>query len=213
MPNRHAHRGVLAAILAVAMLAIAACNGAAAPASSAPGASAPGSSPAPATDSPSVPASGLPSFGLPSFSSDVELESILPNEFCGQQTLKFSFSGADFVADDEDFAALVGTLGRTPADVSVASAAVQGGECENINLIAFRVKGADGGRYEQLFLALVAQDSGNQAIRKNVAGRDVWFYTDADDLATYIYFRGDTAFGVTADTEADAAKGLAVLPG
>jgi hypothetical protein len=211
MPHRHAlHRALLAVILGAATVVVAACGGGSAPASSAPGGSGPASSVAP-TEGASA-SDGLPSFAIPSFSSDVELESLLPAEFCGQKTLKFSFSGADFVADDEDFAAIVGTLGRTPADVSVASAAVESGECENISLIAFRIKGADSGRFEQLFMAAQAQESGNQATRKNVGGKDVWFYTDADDLATYIYFRGDIAFGVTADTEADAAKGLAVMP-
>jgi hypothetical protein len=206
MSHRPAHLGRLAAILGALTLGIAACTGGAGPAGSSPTAT-------PASQaSDGAPGLDLPSVEIPSFESDVELEARLPSEFCGQETQKFSFAGADIVSDDEDFAAMVTQLGRSPADVSVATAGVEGPECAGINLIAFRIAGADPGNYERLFIAAQAADSGVQPTKTNVGGRDVWTFTDADGAVNYIYFSGDTAFGVTAATEADAARGLAALP-
>jgi hypothetical protein len=194
----------LAAILGALALAVAACGGAAAPTTS-PGVA---TTPVPAT-----PVVGLPSgLDIPSFNSDVDLEAQLPSTFCGQTTTKFSFAGSDFVEADEEFAAVVAALGRSAADVSVAGASVTGGECEGIGLIAFRIKGADGGRFEQLFIDAQEKDTGTRPTRSNVGGKDVWVFTDSSGTKNYIYFRGDTIFGVSADTDADAAKGLAVLP-
>ena len=45
-----------------------------------------------------------------------------------------------------------------------------------------------------------------------MGGREVWSFTDMDDLVNYLYFSGDTVFGVTALTAEDAARGLAAMP-
>jgi hypothetical protein len=203
MSHRLAPLGRLAAILGALAIGIAACGGAAAPTTSPTG----GTTPVPATPVPG----DLPSFEIPSFEADVELEAQLPSTFCGQPTQKFSFTGAEFVADDEAFAAIVAALGRSAADVSVAGASVTGPECAGIGLIAFRIKGADGGRFEQLFIDAQEQESGTRPTRSNVGGKDVWVFTESG-TTSYIYFRGDTIFGVTAESQEDAAKGLAVLP-
>jgi hypothetical protein len=197
MSPRAAHRGRLAAIVGVLTLALAAC-GNASPATS-PSASA------------AQPTFVLPSgLVIPSFKADLDLEAQLPNDFCGQKTTKASFSGAEFLANDATFAALVQVLGRSAADVSVATAGVAGPECLGINLFALRIKGADTSKFEQLFLAVQAKD-GTPTTKTNVGGKDVWTYTD--DVGTnYLYFKGDIAFGVTAQTTADAAKGVAVMP-
>lgn len=207
MSDRPAHLGRLAAILGALTLGIAACTGGAGTAGSTSPTVTPASQ---ATDG--APSLDLSSLDIPSFETDVELEARLPNEFCGQETVKSSFTGAEMVSDDEEFAAIVTQLDRSPEDVSVASAFVEGPECVGINVFAFRIAGADSGRYEQLLLALLAKDSGTEASKTNVGGKDVWAYTDAEGIVNYLYFQGDTAFGVTAETEADAAKGLAALP-
>ncbi len=204
MSHRPAPLGRLVAILAVLALGIAACGGSAAPTTS----PAVVTTPPPATSVPE----DLPSFEIPSFEPDVDLEAQLPSEFCGQTTQKFSFTGAEFVANDEAFAGVVAALGRSDADVSVAGAGVAGPECAGIGLIAFRIKGADGGRFEQLFIDAQEQDTGTRPTRSNVGGKDVWVILDAAGTTSYIYFRGDTVFGVTAETQEDAARGLAVLP-
>lgn len=204
MSHRLAPMGRLVAILAVLALGIAACGGGAAPTTS----PAVVTTPAPATPAPG----DLPSFDIPSFQADVDLEAQLPSEFCGQPTQKFSFTGAEFVANDEAFAGVVAALGRSASDVSLAGAGVAGPECAGINLIVFRVKGADGGRFEQLFIDAQEQDTGTRPTRSNVGGKDVWVVIDSGGTTSYIYFRGDTVFGVTAESEGDAAKGLAAMP-
>ena len=203
MSHRLAPIGRLAAILGALALAIAACSGAAAPAAST------GAGTTPAAASPG--AVGLPSgIVLPSFNADTDLEAAFPNEFCGQKTIKYSFSGAD-APTDPSLAAIVVQLGRSPGDVSLATAGVTGPECLGINLLALRIKGADQGRYEQLFIDGQEKDSGTRPTKSNVGGKDVWVFTETG-TTNYLYFKGDTAFGVTAKTQADAAKGLQVLP-
>ncbi len=204
MSHRPAPMGRLAAVLGALALAIAACSGSGAPSG--------GATPAAATPAAATPgAVTLPSGPLlPSLNADTDLEAAIPNEFCGQKTTKYSFSGAEAVTDS-DFAAVVQQLGRSPSDVSIAFAGVQGPECAGINLLALRIKGADQGRFEQLFLDAQEKDSGTRPAKSNVGGKDVWVYTDTSGT-NYFYFRGDTAFGVVAKTEADAAKGLVVLP-
>jgi hypothetical protein len=202
MSNRPVPIGRLAAVLAALALGVAACGGAAAPTTSPAGGT---------TSAPS--ALPLPSdIVIPSFQPDADLEAQLPSEFCGQPTQKFSFTGAEFVANDEAFAGVVAALGRSDADVSVAGAGVEGPECAGISLIAFRVKGADGGRFEELFINAQEADSGTRPTRSNVGGRDVWVVLDAGGTTSYIYFRGDTVYGVTAESQEDAAKGLAIMP-
>ena len=197
----------LVAVLGTLVVAIAACTTGGAPSTS-PSGGAP-STVAPASQPPIVLPSGIV---IPSFNSDVELEAQIPDTFCGAATQKFSFAGSEFVEQDEEFAAVVAALGRSVQDVSVAGAGVTEGECAGINLIAFRIKGADSARFEQLFIEAQEKDTGVRPVRQNVGGRDVWVFTDGSDTTNYIYFRGDTIFGVSADSAEDAAKGLAVMP-
>lgn len=204
MSTRPGSTGRLAAVLGALVLALAACGGAAAPSTSPAGSA----TPAPAASLPI----DMPSIDIPSFQSDVDLEGQIPDTFCNQATQKMSFSGPDAVGNDETFAAIVTALGRSPSDVSVAFATVEGPECQGVSLIAFRIKGADQGRFEQLFIAAQEEDSGTRPTRSNLAGKDVWVFTDSSGTTSYIYFRGDTIYGVSAETEADAGKGLAVLP-
>jgi hypothetical protein len=206
MSPRPAQWGRLAAILGALTLLVAACSNAS------PAATSAGSSPAAATPAATTQATVVLPSGLviPSFNADVDLEAKLPSDFCGQKTTKASFSGSEFLASDATFSALVQELGRSPADVSVAGASVPGPDCVGINLFALRIKGADTSKFEQLFLAVQAKNS-KPTTKTNVGGKDVWTYTD-DSGVNYLYFKDDIAFGVTADTAADAAKGVAVMP-
>ncbi|HEY0442925.1 MAG TPA: hypothetical protein VGC90_01775 [Candidatus Limnocylindrales bacterium] len=221
MPIRTAPIGRLAAIVGAATLAIAACSSSSAPATSSTGAAstpaAASSAPAassdvssPATSGGALPSGALPS--IPSFHADPELEAQLPSSLCNQTTTKASFVGAD-ASNDADFNAVVTQLGKSPNDLSIASAGVAGPQCDGLSVLAIRIKGADSNQFQQLFLAAAAKSNGTPPPQSNVGGKNVWSYSDTSGGSiNYIYFKGDTAFGVTAKNQADAATGLAVLP-
>ena len=223
MIHRPRSLGGLAATCAVLAIAVAACSGSASPSPSAAASTsvATAASLAPSV-APSVAASEAPSldlssFAIPSFNADTNLEALLPNEFCGTKTKKFSFAGATFLAqpsaNNQAFLAILSQMGKGPGDVSVAVAGVQTPACVGISFVAFRIKGADQGQFEQLFLAAQAKDSGVQPTKGNVGGKDVWTYTDKTGAVhQWLYFKGDVAFGVTASTEAQAAQALPLLP-
>ena len=207
MSSRPTRWSRLAAIVGALTLVVAACSNASPAASPGGGATPAAATPAATTAQATPPASGLV---IPSFNADLDLEAQLPSDFCNQKVTKISFAGADFLASDATFAALVQELGRSPADVSVALGSVAGPECLGISLFALRIKGADTSKFEQLFVAVQAKN-GTPTTKTNVSGKDVWTYTD-DSGTNYLYLKGDIAFGVTAPTPADAAKGLAVMP-
>jgi len=208
MSFRPAQLSRLAAIVGALTIVVAACSNASPAASPGGGATPAAATPAAVTAAPATPpASDLV---IPSFNSDLDLEAQLPSDFCSQKVTKLSFTGPDFLAGDTTFAAVVQQLGRSPADVSVALGSVAGPQCVGISLIAIRIKGADTSQFETLFVAVEAKN-GTPTTKTNVSGKDVWTFTD-DSGINYFYIKGDIAFGVTAPTAADAAKGLAVMP-
>ena len=204
MSFRPAHWSRLAATLGALTLVVAACSNAS-PAASTGG----GATPAAVTPAPATPLAST-DLVIPSFNTDVDLEAQLPNDFCNQKVTKGSFTGPDFLGSDPTFDALVKALGKSPSDVSVAIGSVKGPDCVGISLFALRIKGADTSQFEQLFVAEQVKN-GTPATKTNIGGRDVWVYTD-DSGTNILYLKGDVAFGVTAKTAADAAKGLAVMP-
>ncbi|MDQ6793890.1 MAG: hypothetical protein M3067_03490 [Chloroflexota bacterium] len=205
MSFRPAHWSRLAATLGALTLAVAACSNASPVASTGGGAT-----PAAATPAAQATPAASTDLVMPSFNADLDLEAQLPNDFCNQKVTKGSFTGPDFLGSDPVFDALVKALGKSPSDVSVALGSVKGPECVGISLFALRIKGADPSQFEQLFVAEQVK-KGTPATKTNIGGRDVWTYTD-DSGTNILYLKGDVAFGVTAKTAADAAKGLAVMP-
>jgi hypothetical protein len=210
----------LRALLALCAILLAACQTGApaatpttaapsAPASETPGSETPGGS------------EGAPSFSLdlPSFNADRDLEARLPNEIDGVTLTKLSFNGSEFLEDADDnpeFRAMIGALGRTPTDFSMAFA---GGEVdgENVQLGAMRVGGVDGQRVLDAFVAAsqASTDTTFDIGQANLGGRNVVTLVDQDDPSsgtTYFYASGDLVFFVQADNEALATKGLATLP-
>ncbi|MGP1673789.1 MAG: hypothetical protein ACTS8Z_01070 [Candidatus Limnocylindrales bacterium] len=200
----------------VVLLVLAACGGSTASTGATASAVAPGTaasaspSVAVASASPAVdPSLAIPSFAFPS--EDKELEALLPNLMCGATTLKFSLSGATFAtAADPQFIAILGELGKSPADVSFAVAGgtpgVDSGAC---SAGIFRIKGADTNRFKEVFLAESAKE-GTTYEEKSVAGRTV-LVGDGTDFQ-YAYFTGDALIFVAAPTEAQAAEVLVDLP-
>jgi hypothetical protein len=166
-----------------------------------------------------LPSGALPSgmdIPIPSMHGDTALESQLPAELCGAATMKLSFAGEEFLNGEagsgmQAFGDVLTALGKSPNDVSVAVAAVQSGECAGASAFALRIAGVPQDRFEQLFTTAQAKDTGVTPKRSNVGGHDVWAFADTDQKE-WIYFKGDTAFGVGAADEAQAAKVLAALP-
>ncbi|HEY0442924.1 MAG TPA: hypothetical protein VGC90_01770 [Candidatus Limnocylindrales bacterium] len=228
MPNRTAPVTRLGAMVGAAVLAIAACGNSSAPstsagaastpaaASSAPAASSDVGSPATSGGAPTIalPSGVLPSDVLPSIPSshvDPELEAQLPSSLCNQTTTKTSSGGTGALSAAE--LQILAQLGKSANDVTTAIAGVAGPQCQGMSVIALRIKGADAGQFQQLFLAAEATSTGSPAPQSNVAGKTVWSFSDpSGGDVRYVYFKGDTAFGVTAKNEADAATGLTALP-
>ncbi len=218
------------AVLAIAVLALAGCSSstgatasagagastaaaaseaptsAVTPAASAAAPSAAAASEAPASEAPSsIP---IPSFAFPS--TDKALEALLPDTICGKKVQKLSMGGETFAAGaDPEFVAVLQSLGKTPSDVSFAIAAplTAAGDC---TAGIFRIKGADGGALKAAFLAEAAKQGTKYEV-KSLGGKDV--YVDpASDSLQYAYFKGDAVLFVSAPSESEAGKIIAVLP-
>lgn len=223
MTQRPRSLGGLAATCAALAIVIAACSSSASasPSTAAATAAAVTASAAPSL-APSVaaieaPSLALPSLAIPSFNADKDLEALLPSDYCGAKTRKFSFAGAQFLAQpsasSKTFMNILGQMSKTPADVSVAIASVAAAKCAGVSFVAFRIKGADQAQFEQLFLAAAAQDLGGFPTKVNVGGKDVWTYKDKTGVGTsWVYFKGDVSFSVNASTETQAADALPLLP-
>lgn len=207
--------------MVLAMILLAACGGSsssvapsvAGQASSAPETTAPTT--APASEAPSAGASiAIPSFELPS--DDKALEALLPSTLCGKAATKLSFSGARFAGvSDPTFTSTLAQLGKSPADVAfaVSSPGVAAlGTCKQ-GAIVFQIKGADPGRFRDVFIAAAQKQNDTTYTQSNVGGKDVYIGTSkSDGTKTYAYFKGDALFIVEAPDEATAAPLLQEMP-
>jgi hypothetical protein len=211
------------AILAV-VLVLASCQSAA-PSASPTSTPAPTEAPTPepteaATDGtePTDAASG----GLPNFNADPALEAQLPDEIRGTTLTKFSFRAADVLDEgsvDEEtqrFLETITGMGASLDDVSLAFAADMSGGL-NVQLIAFRVAGANA---DQLLAAIVAEAEsdagpGDQIGEANLGGKTVTTLVEASsttDGPAYLYASGDTVYLTQSPDETLAAEALAALP-
>jgi hypothetical protein len=198
------------ALIASALFALTACGGATATGTPTSAPATPTAAPSVAGPSPSlgVLPSGLviPSFAFPN--EDSELEAMLPAQLCGAEAFKFSLSGDSFASGaDAEFIAILGELGKTPADVGFAVAA--GTNLDGCSAGIFRIKGADTNRFKEVFLAEAAKE-GTVYEEKSVAGRTV-LVGDGEEFQ-YAYFTGDALIFVGAPSEAKAAEVLELLP-
>ena len=194
---------------------VAACGGAASPSpaaqSAAPSVAAPSvAASAVASVTPSTAtASTAPSIALPSLPSEAkDLEALLPSTLCGGTATKVSLTGASFAATaDEDFKAVLQTLGKSPSAVAFAIAIDMTSGC---GAGIFRVQGVDAAALQSAFNARV-QQNGDTFTDKNVGGKDVKVESSTG-TPNYIYFKGDALIFATAKTEAQAASVLQQLP-
>lgn len=215
-------RTISAAVgMVLAMILLAACSGssssvapsAAGQATAAPETTAP--SAAPASEAPSAEASNaIPSFELPS--DDKGLEALLPSTMCGKTATKLSFSGARFAnITDPTFTSTLAQLGKSPTDVAfaVSSPGVAAlGTCKQ-GAIVFQIKGADPGRFRDVFIAAAQKQNDTTYTQGNVGGKDVYIGTSkSDGTKTYAYFKGDALFIVEAPDEASAGPLLQEMP-
>lgn len=134
----------------------------------------------------------LGSFSLPSFSSDPELEAMLPDQLGGVTVRKQSLTGATFLATGMAGAAaieaLLGDLGKSPEDLSVAF-----GTTAAVTIFAYRIAGLPS---DQLLAGLEAALPTGQGITvtdTTVRGRSVKQVVSPTET-TYVYLGGDVVF-------------------
>ena len=218
------HRLLGSGVLTAIMIAVVACGGGgASTAPSEAASSAPSSEPTVAptsaapsaaseapSEAPSASASeaAIPSFAFPS--TDKELEALLPDTLCGAKVQKLSMGGQAFAANsDPSFVAILKSIGKSPADVSLAIAAPLSTTAKCTAGI-FRIKGADGGALKDAFLAQATKE-GNTYTVSSISGKDVYSDPTSDSIG-YAYFKGDAIIFASADSAKDAASVIAVLP-
>ena len=171
-----------------------------------------------------IPSFALPSgsFAIPSFafpSADKDLESRLPSQLNGVALTRYSFKGATFLgsgsANAQDLIDLLASLGKTPADLSVAFASDTTGALD-VQMGAFRVAGADPNGLLAGFIAAARKSTPEDVITQvNAGGKNVTQIVDPADTASgtvYIYVSGDVLFYVLTPDTTLAGAALQVLP-
>jgi hypothetical protein len=160
--------------------------------------------------------------GLPNFNADPALEAQLPDEIRGTTLTKFSFRAGDVLQEggvDEDTQRFLDTItgmGASIDDVSLAFAADMSGGL-NVQLIAFRVAGANA---DQLLAAIVAEGErdagpGDEIGEASLGGKNVTTLLEdssTTDGPAYLYASGDTLYLAQSPDEALAGEALAALP-
>jgi hypothetical protein len=211
-------------------LSIAACGSSAAPSGSTPVTSSAPSNAAPSSDasaaaSPSAAATASEvasapasagasapggSLGIPSFHEAPDLEAALPDQVGGVALQKLSFKGSGSLAggtDSQDFQNLLGAIGKSPDDFSLAVAAGQ-----NVSVGVFRVAGTDGNVLLTAFIEAAKKgDATTQVSDANRGGKSVRKVVTGTDT-TYAYANGDKVFFVQSETDALVDEALSKLP-
>jgi len=209
----------LAALVALLATACSSSSGSAAPSSAQGASSAPTTAPSEAasTAAESSAPSEAPSIAIPSFvlpSDDKGLEALLPDKLCGKTATKLSMSGDKFAGvTDETFIDTLTKLGKSPKDVAfaVATGAPSSG-CKDVAVV-FQIKGADPGRFSDVFIQAAKDQSDTTYTTGNVGGKNVYIgTTPGNDTKAYAYFKGDGLFIVTAADDAAAAPLLQEMP-
>ena len=204
------------AAAAAVLLLVAACGSSASTPTPAP---TPAPTPPPAASSAAALPSGLPagSFGLPDMHQAPDLEAEIPGDVNGVTLTKLSFNGAGMASlggSSEEFMAVLGTLGKTPADFTAAVATDMGGG--SLDVSAIRIAGVDANALYQAFAADVKTNTPNvQLSQVSLGGRTVTKGVDPSDSsggAQYVYTKGDTLFVVSTTDEGLATAAIQKLP-
>jgi hypothetical protein len=136
---------------------------------------------------------GVPTFALPSFHGDVDLEKMIPAEIGGTAVSVQSMTGTEFMGTgNEQFTAVLGTLGKQPSDLSVAF-----GFNTQISVIAFQVNGTPGDAILEAFKNATADVGtltdatyGGKSVKKVTP-------TDTSEDVSYVYTTQDVVFVVS----------------
>jgi hypothetical protein len=199
MTRLAARRFGLILVTALAMIVAVACNGL--------NVTLPGQSSAPTTGA----ATSGPGASLGLTVSDAkDLEKLLPDQLCGQPSVKKSIAaGAGPLPDasSNPYAALFASLGSG----AFALAAPASADSCKVSAGAFRLQGANQ-ILIQAFLLAAAADSSGQSTQVNLGGKAVTKIDDQTDETLYIYVRGDTIFVVGAPSDDLASPVLSGLP-
>jgi hypothetical protein len=185
-------RIVIWGIAAMTAIAIAGCNSAASPSTGAAASNAAPSQLIPSVAIPSGLASAIPSFALPS--PDAALEAMLPNQICGETSVKASAAGGAFAAGNAQIQAFLSSIGKTSSDMSFAA----------------EIKGATAAQMHDQFVANLTQ-AGAAPQEKSIGGKTVLVGT-ASNAFGYAYFKDDMGIFFSAPDDAKAAELAAALP-
>jgi hypothetical protein len=202
-------RIIIWSVAAITAIAIAGCNSAAGP-SSGTASQAPASNAAPSQLIPSVAipsglASAIPSFALPS--PDAALEAKLPDQMCGETSLKSSAAGGTFAAGNAQIQAFLLSIGKTSSDMSFAAAA---GGTTGCAVEIVEIKGATAAQMHDQFVANLTQ-AGAPPQEKSIGGKTVLVGT-ASNAFGYAYFKDDMGIFFSAPDDAKAAELATTLP-
>ena len=125
---------------------------------------------------PAAPSIEIPSFELPN--DDKGLEGLLPDKLCGKTATKLSMSGDRFAGvTDKTFTDTLAKLGKSPKDVAFAVATgAPSSNCKEVAVV-FQIKGADAGRFSDVFIQAAKDQSDTTYTTGNVGGKDVYIGT------------------------------------
>jgi hypothetical protein len=191
-----------------------------APSSAAPSVAAPSFAiPSFAIPSFAIPSVNLGSFQVPGLHADPALEARLPNQVCGTDAFKLSFTAATgsngaLGGLGGGLSGLFGGLGSVGAySIAVATVsptAAPSASCDT-TFFALQLQGGDASQFVTL-IGQAATRSGGSVSQASLGGKNVTVIDDSSGSKTYVYALGDTAFGVSAPDDATAGQALAQLP-
>jgi hypothetical protein len=139
-----------------------------------------------------------------------DLEATLPDQLCGQPSVKKSFA-ADAAqlpdASNNPYSALFASLGNGAFAIAEPAST---DSCK-VSAAAFRLQGANQFLI-QAFLMAAAADSSGKSTQVNVGGKAATKIDDETDETIYIYVKGDTIYVVGAPSDDLAGPALSALP-
>jgi len=213
--NHITHRARAGALGLVAALALAACGSSATPAPSVAASTAPSSAaPASAAPTSAAPASAAPSQAsgggaIPSglLNQAPDLEAKLPSTACGGPVIKESYAGdTSAAASANPMLGAFGALAGSGASVAFALAIPASTATCSESFFAYRIQGTNSTMLATVLAAMAAGGSqvslGGKTVTKIPSGGE----------SVYFYVNGDTLFGVSGATDAEAAQALSAMP-
>jgi len=207
--NHVTHRARAAALGLLAALALAACGSSSTPAPSVAASTAPSAAPASAAPTSAAPSQASGGGAIPSglLNQAPDLEAKLPSTACGGPVIKESYAGdTSAAASANPMLGAFGALAGSGASVAFALAVpVSTATCPE-TFFAYRIQGTNSTMLATVLAAMAAGGSqvslGGKTVTKIPSGSE----------SVYFYVNGDTLFGVSGATDAEAAQALSAMP-